>query len=796
VFDFLRKSGLQRRKQGAAHLTFVHSRAGQTLSRAGIFLKKQIWIWPIIAVLLLSTIGYGVNSAIESTVRHNVSSSMQTLLDVETAMLETWFHVQESNAESAANNLRVREIVYQLIDDLDDLQPAIASGTDEPSFSSTDGDSQIPAQNPSASTATVLPSRSRNLAALHAALRHELSPIMSSHQYIGYVIADQSGRIRSATSSELLNRVDIPEFESLFAATLDGQTTVCPPFLSVDAIKDNLGKVRTGVPNMFVAAPIRDERFQVTGVLAFQFRPELRFTEIMQLGRMGESGETYAFDSNGLMISNSRFDESLIMSGLLPDRQDSHSLLNIDLRDPGVNLTSGARPQLRRAEQPFTEMVASAIAGNSGLRLDPYRDYRGVPVVGAWKWLKKYQMGVATEVDYAEAFRSLTILQWMFTALYVLLGASSLAIFVFTVIVARMQREAQLAAVEAKQLGQYELEGKLGAGGMGVVYKAHHAMLRRPTAVKMLDIDKVNDASTARFEREVQITCQLNHPNTIAIYDYGRTPEGVFYYAMEYLDGIDLQALVEKYGAQSEARVIRILLQICGSLYEAHSRGLVHRDIKPSNIMLNRRGSEPDVVKVLDFGLVKAQDEAKGAGMTANASLTGTPLYMSPEAIQSPLAVDHRSDLYAVGAVGYFLLTGQPVFSATSIVELCRQHVDLAPTPPSQRCGHGISTDLEDVILGCLEKNRARRPQTARDLAQLLARCQESGNWSTEEADGWWSRHERGLAASQVNASLALSPGVTLGHSSTPHPTGPQTPPSTLPEVSRFDQTMISNEAD
>ena len=256
-------------------------------------------------------------------------------------------------------------------------------------------------------------------------------------------------------------------------------------------------------------------------------------------------------------------------------------------------------------------------------------------------------MGVTTEVDYEEAFRPLTILQWMFTGLYVLLGASSVVIFVFTLVVARMTKDAQKAAVEAKQLGQYELENKLGAGGMGVVYKAHHAMLRRPTAVKMLSIDKVDAASTARFEREVQITCQLNHPNTIAIYDYGRTPEGVFYYAMEFLDGLDLQQLVEKYGPQPEGRVIHILKQVCGSLYEAHSKGLVHRDIKPSNIMLNRRGSEPDVVKVLDFGLVKALDENKNAGMTANASLTGTPLYMSPEAIQSPLAVDNRSDLYA-----------------------------------------------------------------------------------------------------------------------------------------------------
>ena len=298
-----------------------------------------------------------------------------------------------------------------------------------------------------------------------------------------------------------------------------------------------------------------------------------------------------------------------------------------------------------------------------------------MPVVGAWTWLPESDIGVATEIDYAEAFRPLTILQRTFWGLFALLALAALAIFVFTLVVARLRREAQKAAIEAQQLGQYKLEQKLGAGGMGVVYKGHHAMLRRPTAIKMLDVDKVNEASIERFEREVQITSQLNNPNTVAIYDYGRTPEGVFYYAMEYLDGIDLQTLVERYGPQPVPRVIHILQQICGSLYEAHSLGLVHRDIKPANIMLNRRGGEPDVVKVLDFGLVKALDDEKQAGLTQQNSLTGTPLYMSPEAIQLPNSVDPRSDLYAVGAVGYFLLTGQPVFEAENVVELCQKHV-------------------------------------------------------------------------------------------------------------------------
>jgi serine/threonine protein kinase len=277
--------------------------------------------------------------------------------------------------------------------------------------------------------------------------------------------------------------------------------------------------------------------------------------------------------------------------------------------------------------------------------------------------------------------------------------------------------------------------------------------------LNLLDVDKVTDETIQRFEREVQITCSLNHPNTVAIYDYGRTPEGVFYYAMEYLDGITLQTLVERYGPQPEGRVIRILTQICGSLYEAHSTGLVHRDIKPANIMLNRRGGEADVVKILDFGLVKALDDGKQSSLTSANAMAGTPLYMSPEAIQTPQLVDARSDLYAVGAVGYFLLTGLTVFQADSLVQLCQSHVSDVPVPPSERIGQPISTELESALLACLDKNRARRPQTARDLAQWIAKSPQAGTWSLEDAEAWWGRHERGQP--QQSSAIRSNPVPT-----------------------------------
>jgi eukaryotic-like serine/threonine-protein kinase len=296
---------------------------------------------------------------------------------------------------------------------------------------------------------------------------------------------------------------------------------------------------------------------------------------------------------------------------------------------------------------------------------------------------------------------------------------------------------------EARRLGQYTLEAKLGEGGMGVVYRARHAMLRRPTAVKLLPLEKAGEQSVRRFEREVQLTAQLSHPNTVAIYDYGRTPDGVFYYAMEYLDGIDLERLVRGFGPQPPARVAHVLRQVAGALAEAHGVGLIHRDIKPANIILCRRGGAPDVAKVVDFGLVKDVAGAWDVSVTAlnPNTIAGTPLYLSPEAITRPDHVDARSDLYSLGAVGYYLLAGKNVFTGATLVEVCGHHLHTAPEPPSAKLGRPLPARLEALVQSCLEKDPARRPQTAQHVAEALVNC-DAGEWSVPEARHWWSRYE------------------------------------------------------
>lgn len=696
------------------HRSFSDTKIGTALSRTGVLLKKNLWAWPAIAVILLSVVGYSVHSAIETTMKETLKSQLQTLLNAETAMLEKWFQVQATSAESAANDEEFREATYRLL-----ALEENAENTDD--VSSTQD--------------------------IHQQIEKALMPTMSAQRFTGYFVTDRSYKILDASNVALIGQTEIPQYAEFLPRVIDGETIVSTPFPSVAMMKNKNGEIRTGEPTMYVCSPLRDLDFQVIGTLALQLQPEDEFSDILQVGRIGESGETYAFSREGAMVSNSRFDSDLILLGILPDQEHSRSILNVQIRDPLGNMTEGFRPGIRRSEMKLTTMAASAIDGNSGVNVDGYNDYRGVPVTGAWTWLPKYEIGVTTEIDVAEAFYALTILKRTFFFLYSLLIASSIVIFVFTMIVARLQREARKTAIEAQQLGQYKLERKLGAGAMGVVYRGHHAMLRRATAIKLLDADKVNPSSIERFEREVQITCKLHHPNTIQVYDFGRTPEGVFYYAMEYLDGINLENLVANDGPQPAGRVIHVLLQACGSLFEAHTKGLVHRDIKPANIMLNRRGGESDVVKVLDFGLVKAVDSKKQAGVTAENGLTGTPLYISPEAIQSPMSVDARSDLYGLGAVGYYLLTGKPVFDANSVIDICKKHVDETPIPPSERLGKPVSSELENALLACLEKSPTHRPQTAKDFAGSLRKCPEYNQWSSDQADPWWRKYEQDQSA-------------------------------------------------
>ncbi len=312
---------------------------------------------------------------------------------------------------------------------------------------------------------------------------------------------------------------------------------------------------------------------------------------------------------------------------------------------------------------------------------------------------------------------------------------------------------------QVEKVGPYRLIARLGSGAMGVVWEARHALLRRPTAVKLLAPGTGGERALARFEREVQLTAGLTHPSTIAIYDYGRTGEGVFYYAMELVRGINLLQLVDFDGPLPAGRVVHLLRQACGALAEAHAAGLIHRDIKPANLMICVCGGIPDFVKILDFGLVKdigsvehTREEAAAGGADAalsqDGSFLGTPLYMAPEGMSNPAHVDARADLFALGAVGYFLLTGGPPFPGRTAIEVFRMERQGPPPPLSQAAPHPVPSSLAEVIGRCLSFRRDERPRSAEELDAMLEACAVRPPWTVAEARAWWeAKGAQALAA-------------------------------------------------
>ncbi|UCF19209.1 MAG: protein kinase [Gemmatimonadota bacterium] len=327
-------------------------------------------------------------------------------------------------------------------------------------------------------------------------------------------------------------------------------------------------------------------------------------------------------------------------------------------------------------------------------------------------------------------------------------GVGIVLVSVVAFLTSRALYSLQKRAHEAQKLGNYFLEEKLGAGGMGAVYRARHALIRRPTAVKVMTVTGPETlAAVARFEREVQLSATLTHPNSITIYDYGRTPDHQFYYVMEYLDGLDLQKLVERFGPIQPERTTFILVQACSALAEAHGRGIIHRDIKPSNIFLTQRGGLYDYVKVLDFGLAKQLSALEGDDLTKTGIAVGTPRYISPEAVKGADDIDARSDLYCLGAVAYWMLSGRPPFDAKSSVELLIDHVQAAPTPPSQISEFAIPAQLDEIVMRCLAKDPASRYESAAALEQALQTIAFDQPWSQGRAREWWRLHGLGVAS-------------------------------------------------
>jgi len=531
--------------------------------------------------------------------------------------------------------------------------------------------------------------------------REALAPYMALEEVAVFNLLGRDGRILSSPQSALCGSSIGDEFRRELAPVFEGRTTFVRPWEEAGRIAA-AGKGAAGGPLVWIETPVRAADGSVVAALGFGRVAAERFGRLLALTTGGTSRDAYAFDQEHRIVT--------------------------EARDPGRRTVAG------------TALAAALDRRDSshGVILEPYANYRGARVIGAWRWLPAERLGVAVEVDAEEAYGPLEYLQLAFGGLFALVLVSMTAAASTSLWALRSRMR------EAKRVGAYRIERAIGEGGMSDVYLARHAYLKRLAAVKVLKPHLATDEAVTRFKREAQLCSQLSHPNTVEVFDYGTTREGRWYYAMEYLDGIALEDLVKRHGRLPVGRAVHALRQACGSLAEAHARGWVHRDVKPNNIMLCVRGGQYDFVKVVDFGLIKQLAAQQTRDITQYSKILGTPLYMAPERLRNPADADARADIYALGAVAYFILSGRSAFAAETEHDAIYKVLN---EPAPALAADDVPPQLAALVARCLEKQREARPATIEEVDAVLETVARDFPWTHADARAWWAEHPEERAA-------------------------------------------------
>jgi hypothetical protein len=491
-------------------------------------------------------------------------------------------------------------------------------------------------------------------------------------------------------------------------------------------------------PMMFVAGPIRDESDRTIALGFFRFSPR-PFDEFFA----ADSSEFLAFDEKGLVVSPVANASLLERAGLIPLPAGAGGRFRIHLNDPGIDLEQGPPPDPRPESWVPTVMSRSGVQGFNRTDEVGHRDFRGKRVLASWRWLPEWEMGMGAQIPLVRVLAPVRPVKQAFALL--LGGVGLMAGLLATLSYVRSERRLR----KDDPLSSYRMDRQIGKGGMAKIYLAHHRVLGRPTALKILDEVHPSPAAVERFEREARLASRLGHPNTIQIFDYGKTADGRLTYAMEYVEGLNLAQLLSLEGPLPVARAVFLLGQIAAALEEAHELGLLHRDLKPSNIMVSKKGGMGDLIKVLDFGIACSlrSDTDEVARST---SLVGTPAYIAPERIRAPGHNDPRSDIYSFGAVAFHLLTGRTVFEGPGPTELIYQ-VMTAPRPSaSQFRGERLPDSLERLVADCLSIEPEYRPPDFRRVIEILSAVETRDRWEQDEARAWWATNQ-----SKVNRFLA-----------------------------------------
>lgn len=661
-----------------------------------------------LGILILFAIGLATYFGAKNALRELRGNGIEALRDAQVNALDLWVRSRIAAAEGWAAEPALRETVSTLMAD--------ASERDKPGCNS--------------------------LFAQRAA--ESLRPAMHERGFNSFSVIDRNGVVVVASNPAVCGaRLNPTQFLVRLDQVFAGKPAFIRPHLDDERFADSSVR-RLAEPWVWFDVPLRNRDGRAIAVLSLGEPARTQFAQLFQPSGLGDSDEIYSFTADGIVLSELRHPEKNREAQVLRDASLARSTLNVELRDPGGDLLGGFHSNTPTAEQPLTRLVAIAVAAQKrtapteqrGVLLEPYRNYRGAEVIGAWRWLPEYQFAIAVEIEEAEAYAPLKTLERAFAIVLGLSVAASVGVLISVLSAIRERR--RFGTV--RKLGRYTLLEHIGEGGMASIYRGRHELLKRPIAIKILKRD-ANDELIARFEREVQLASRLGHPNTVEVFDYGRTRQGEFYYVMEYLDGVTIAQLVGRSGPLPIGRVVYFMRQITSALKGAHAVGLVHRDIKPENIMTCVRGGECDVIKILDFGLVKSIEEKHTRDITRSVlRILGTPVYMSPERFDDPGTTDVRADIYALGAVAYLMLTGKRLFAGLSGEELQHHIRYVVPPRPSTLTEASIPPALETLVMDCLAKRPQDRPASADAVLDVLRGVALDFPWYHRDAAASWER--------------------------------------------------------
>jgi len=664
-----------------------------------------------LSAVFLTVLALWTYQNIRDTIHKDLGEELNTIQDACLLSLEIWANHNMAEVEDHAALLPVRQYTEEL----------------------NEMNQQMPGQ----------------YARLRESFPHrQLKKVLKRHrQWGGYSIWDMTGTCIACDLDTVVGEHLNARGYNLILKIKNGQSVVVPPtHYQKGYVQENLTSRDPYRPMVLFLAPLRDSKNRIIALLSRYQYIKYTFSQIMNTGLFKKTGETYILDRNGYFLSYPRSKDKMVKAGLYKADDVGGPIQRVRVRDPGGDLTQGYKPESLPYNWPYTSLASEVylhVLENDtlpqmGVISKPYRNYLGREVIGFWRWIPEFEIAAATEIETDEAYKSLNYLQSTLMILFGVLVTAIAVGLISSLSVVRMRKRIKLG----EKLGQYTLKKQVGEGGLGNVYLARHVLLKRPTAIKVLKSKHMSREMLRRFELEVQAASLLTHPNTIEIYDYGESAQGVFYYAMEYVEGPTLRDVIKRDGYVNPQRTVHILRQICASLKEAHDIGLIHRDIKPLNIMLCKRGGEFDVVKVLDFGLVKNISQPEMTKLTRGFDIAGTALYMAPERIRHARNIDQRCDIYSLGAVGYYLLCGQHLFDPGDDVDILFKVVNDSPRPYPEFVQSQIPAELETLISDCLAKDPADRPQSVQEIYDRLNNICFEFPWTQTEAARWWEDYQ------------------------------------------------------